>query len=386
MKAIDCQKDKFVLKEGIAYLNGGYMTPMLKTGRNAVEARLIQMEDPSSFDVDGYFGFPDELRKLYARIIGTEDENRIALTPSVSYGVANAARQVRPVRGSNIVLNHEQFPSNYYSWKRLAEDFGCEIRMVGPPIETKDRGKRWNEALLKAIDANTAVVSIAPLFHADGTLFDLPKIGQKAKSNGAVFIVDGTQAIGAMAFDIRSIQADAVVCASYKWLLGTIGNSMAYYGDFFDAGIPIEESWQVHEGYRDFANLAQYKPELLPKGMRYSSGGYHGLLNMPVLLQGARQLVEWAPGAVAGYARELFAPYEERLTEMGCILEDIEHRAPHLFGIRFSRPVDIPALKAKLLEEKVITSVRRDALRISLSVYNTGDDLERLIEVLKTTG
>lgn len=385
MKIIECQRDQFVLKEGVSYLNGAYMTPMLRAGKRAVEKRLIQMEDPSYFNADTFFEFPDELRRLYGDIIGAEDESRIALIPSVSYGIANVVRQIKPIAGSNIVLNHEQFPSNYYSWKRLADDFGCEIRMVKPPNESVDRGKKWNEALLNAIDAKTAAVSIAPLFHSDGTLFDLKTIGEKAKNEGAVFVVDGTQAIGAMPFDVKSIGADAVVCASYKWLLGTLGSGTAYYGDFFDEGIPIEESWMAHEGYRDFANLAHYKPALLPKGVRYSSGEYHGLLNLPMLLEGARQLVEWGSGTVSNYARHLFTPYEDKLRSMGCILEDRKYRAPHLFGLRFSVPVDIDKLKARLWEEQVITSVRRDALRVSVSVYNDSDDLERLVRILKAT-
>ena len=60
---------------------------------------------------------------------------------------------------------------------------------------------------------------------ADGTIFDLEKIRKKTKEVGALLIVDGTQSVGAMPFDVNKIKPDALVCAAYKWLMGPYGSA-----------------------------------------------------------------------------------------------------------------------------------------------------------------
>ena len=78
---------------------------------------------------------------------------------------------------------------------------------------------------------------------ADGTIFDMKKIRKKTSENNALLIIDGTQSIGSMPFNLNEIQPDALVCAGYKWLMGPYGSGLAYYGKYFDDGKPIEESW-----------------------------------------------------------------------------------------------------------------------------------------------
>ncbi|NBC06158.1 MAG: aminotransferase class V-fold PLP-dependent enzyme, partial [Bacteroidetes bacterium] len=86
----------------------------------------------------------------------------------------------------------------------------------------------WNEAILDAIDERTALVSLAHVHWADGTLFDLPAIRQRATEAGALLVIDGTQSVGALPFDIQEIQPDALICAAYKWLMGPYTTGLAY--------------------------------------------------------------------------------------------------------------------------------------------------------------
>ena len=66
---------------------------------------------------------------------------------------------------------------------------------------------------------------------ADGTIFDLEKIREKTNKVGAMLIIDGTQSIGTMPFDLKKVKPDALICAAYKWLMGPYGFGVAYYGN-----------------------------------------------------------------------------------------------------------------------------------------------------------
>ena len=177
----------------------------------------------------------------------------------------------------------EQFPSNYYPWKKLVEEQDGFLKMVEAPQSFEDRAKVWNQRLLDSIDENTAVVSLGNVHWADGTLIDLKAVRQKTEKYGALMIVDGTQSVGALPFDIETIKPDALICAGYKWLLGPYGTAMAYYGPTFDNGSPIEENWINRLNSEDFQGLVIYQDQYKPKAARYSVGQNSNFFLVPML-------------------------------------------------------------------------------------------------------
>ena len=80
---------------------------------------------------------------------------------------------------------------------------------------------------LAAIDDQTAAVSIGQVHWVNGTKYDLTSIRQKTRAVGAALIIDGTQSIGALPFDVQEVQPDALVVAGYKWLMGPYSIGMA---------------------------------------------------------------------------------------------------------------------------------------------------------------
>jgi len=121
----------------------------------------------------------------------------------------------------------------------------------------------------------------------DGTRFDLVAIGRAARRVGAAFVVDGTQSVGALPFDVREIQPDALVCAGYKWLLGPYAMGAAYFGPRYDAGDPIEENWITRRGSDDFQRLVAYQDEYAPGAIRYDVGERSNFILLPMFIAAA---------------------------------------------------------------------------------------------------
>src|SRR5260370_26747486 len=87
------------------------------------------------------------------------------------------------------------------------------------PSTGASRAALWNDAVVRAIDSNTVLVAVEPAHWTDGTLFHLEMIGARCREVGAAFVVDATQTVGAMPFDVLRVQPDALVVHSYKSML-----------------------------------------------------------------------------------------------------------------------------------------------------------------------
>ena len=176
------------------------------------------------------------------------DSEQLAIVPSVSYGLANAAENIHPGKKKTIIVAGDQFPSNYYAWEPLKEKYGMNLKIVKAPNTKIDRGLLWNEAIIDAITEDTALLAISHVHWADGTLFQIERMSQKLKEFGGLLAIDGTQSFGAFPFDQRIIKADILVAASYKWLCGPYGIGFAYYSDYFADGVPITISFSKKVG------------------------------------------------------------------------------------------------------------------------------------------
>ncbi len=378
-----CQKDKFDLDQEVSYLNGAYMSPLLRSAIEAGYSGVDMKRRPYEISIPDFFDPAEQLKAQYAEILNILNPHQIALTPSVSYGLANAANNIHIPKGKNkIIVLEEQFPSNYYIWADLAKKHDLRIETVGP-TEPANRGATWNQNILSAIDDSTLLVAMCHAHWADGTLFDLVAIGERCRAHDALLIIDGTQSFGALPYDQAEVQADIIAAAGYKWLMGPYALGFCYFSEAFLDGHPIEMSWINRKDSQDFKNLVNYKTEYRSGAQRYEMGEAANFINIPIALAGTTQILEWGVDQIQSYSTELLTPYLDRLIELGLIIEDSQYRTDHLFGIRI--PDDSMSLIQQRCEEADIkVSYRGDAIRVSLHVYNEPKDLDKLYEVLSS--
>lgn len=376
---LSCQKDKFSLPEDVTYLNCSYMGPMLKSVEEAGIRGLRLKRAPYRIGHSEFFDEVEELRQSFAALIHTDEPQRIVVIPSVSYGMAVVARNLPLSKGDNILVVGEQFPSNVYPWMKKAAQHEAEVRTVAAPETKAGRGMSWNERILEAIDERTRLVAIANVHWSDGTRFDLKAIRQRSREVGALLAVDGTQSVGALPFDVREIQPDALVCAGYKWLMGPYAITLAYFGPHFDEGEPLEEGWISRFGSEDFTNLVNYQDQYQPGALRYEMGERSNFILLPMMLEALRQINAWGVENIQAYCASLSEPAIEQLRQYGYWIEEPTFRGSHLFGVRLPAEVSMERLKQKLIEEQVLVSVRGNSVRISPYLYNETQDLQKLI-------
>lgn len=379
-KALECQKDQFSLPQNVHYLNCAYMAPLSKRVEAAGIAGVLRKSNPTALNPSDFFTEADEVRALFGKLVNAPAE-RIAFIPAASYGIATAAKNLKLRAGQSIILLDEQFPSNVYSWRKFKEQ-GVELKTIKPAAGNQ-RGKDWNERILAAIDKSTAVVALGHVHWTDGTLFDLEAIAKRAREVGAALIIDATQSVGALPFDVARLQPDALIVAGYKTLMGPYSIGCAYYSERFDKGEPLEENWITRKDSDNFSGLVDYKDDYSPGMTRYDVGERSNFTLMPMLKAALEDVLDRQPERIQTYCEGLTKDFIAALEPLGYGVEAEAYRARHLFGLRLPRHVDLEQLKAWLLEKNIYASVRGTALRVSTNVYNDEGDIAALQNVLE---
>ncbi|MFN4147371.1 MAG: aminotransferase class V-fold PLP-dependent enzyme [Runella sp.] len=377
---------QFRLPSGIHFLNcatrGPFSIAVEEAGKAAIEGftPTIHQIRPEDFFEGAW-----QVRHLFAQLIKTEEADRIAIVPSVSYGMAVVARNLHRKpglrAGQHILILADEFPSDVYAWERVGKELSLEIKTVQKPA-TENVQKNWNVRILEAIDADTALVVVPHVHWQDGTLFDLGAIGQRTKEVGALLAIDGTQSVGALPIDIEAIRPDALVCVAYKWLMGPYSMGLAYFGAFFDDGIPLEETWMARTDSHIFYQLTEYQSEYRPKAYRYNVGEHSHFIQMPMLEVALRQKLAWTPEAIQAHCAKLWEQQESALASLGIPLPPATQRAHHLVGLSLPTHVNTLRVQQILAESKVIVAARGRSVRVSPHLYNTPEDMEALVAAL----
>lgn len=379
---METQKHLFNLPDDLHYLNCAYMSPLMTHVEQAGIMGIQRKTNPAEITPADFFRTAELVRQKFATLIQSKPE-QIAIIPSVSYGIQAAVNNLPLNNGKQAIVVGDEFPSDYYALEDWCKKNNKELHIVASPENKKDRGKIWNETLLSAITNDTAVVVLSAVHWTDGTLFDLQQIGTRCRETNTRFIVDGTQAVGALPIHVEACKIDALICAAYKWLMGPYSIGLAYYSPIFDNGTPLEFAWVNRENADDFTSLLTYTPNYSPAAGRYNVGEYGNFILLPMVDAALQQIINWDTQQIQNYCRQLIQPALSFLTDNGFHVEAEPYRANHLFGFILPEHIQKEALLKKLKAEKIIVSTRGNAIRISPNVYNTPEDIDTLINALK---
>jgi selenocysteine lyase/cysteine desulfurase len=330
---------------------------------------------PWEITPDDFFEDAEKSRALFARLVGAEADG-VALIPSVSYGIAVAAANVKVEPGENILILEDQFPSNVYSWRELAARKEAKVVTVPRPPDYD-----WTTAVLDRLGENTAVVAVPNCHWTDGSILDLARVGERAREAGAALVVDGIQSLGAHPFDVAEVEPDFLVASAYKWLLGPYGFGFLYVGEDYREGTPIEHNWINRRGSENFSGLVDYEGAFQPGARRYDVGERSNFVLLPMANEALRQILDWSVENVSETIGALTDAIEREARKRGIEAIPAQRRARHMIGLKLGShaPQD---LAARLASEGVFVSVRGESVRLSPHLYNTSEEVDRLFAAL----
>ena len=375
MSQIPLQRHRFAIPRDVHYFNCGYMSPIAHPVHDATAAGARRKRQPWSYSPAEYFSYCEHFRSRAARLMVT-DSDSIAIIPSVSYGLAIAARNLPLKVGQEIVVLADQFPSNVYIWRELAQECGATVVSA-----RRDSDTDWTDAVLDAINQDTAIVAVPNCHWADGRLVDLVAVSRACRAVGAALVLDLTQSLGVLPFDISSVRPDFAVAACYKWLLGPYGLGLLYVDPKYHGGKPIEYNWINRAGSEDFSRLVDYQDAFQPGARRFDMGEKS---NPPLLAGGSAaidMILEWGVDSVAETLAAKTKSIADSAQTIGFDSAPSGTRASHFLALEFAGQVPADLLD-HCAENSVFVSHRSNMLRITPHLYNDEVDAAKLLEVL----
>jgi selenocysteine lyase/cysteine desulfurase len=256
---------------------------------------------------------------------------------------------------------------------RELEKQGVELRIV------KHRNWRIEPADMdKAIDRNTRLVSMALVSNVNGFMHDCKAVSDLAHSRGALVFADIIQAVGAVPVNVKALGIDFASTGTYKWIMGERGFGFLYVREDLQGTVLPTTRY----GYRQVTNFnrAELTYEPLPGAARYESGGIAVLLAAAVS-EGIDYVNKLGLDAIRRHATELTTRLQTELPRLGYpALTPADNPTPIVaFGLK-DTPATSKALQAAKISATTIGNENR--LRLSVSVFNTHEDIDRVIDVL----
>ena len=330
----------------------------------------------TGMDEDTEVGILEDAREAAARLLGA-DPATIAIGTSFTEALCQVAWWLRPGKGQNVVSSDVDFPSVTYPWHRIAEDTGCEVRLVSVLDDPDGFGV---DKIADYVDSSTAVICISHIQYLTGHRLDLAELAALAHDHGALLVIDATQSAGQVPIDVTASGVDALIAGSYKWLCSTFGAAICYLSPALLAEFrPPFVGWRATE--HPYSLDARWLPlASTARRMEYSTMSYSAAI---ALGRAIRYISALSLDEVAEHNKALTAELADGLVQRGARLltpRDPRHRAGTVTA-RFPGR-DGEAIAAELTRRGVIVSPRVGSTRFSMHFYNDSGDVERALAAL----
>ena len=355
------------------YMNAAAMHPLGSFAARAIEQGIAyRLHGAGPGRVDFGADKQQDLKKRYGQLIGAT-ANEIAYTASTSDGENIVVMGMDLAkRGGNIVIDELHFTTSLYMYKEL-EKKGVELRIVKHrnwAIDVKDMDR--------AIDKNTRLVSLALVSNVNGFMHDAKSVSALAHARGAYVFADIIQAVGAVPVDVKALGIDFASAGTYKWLMGERGLGFLYVREDLQ-GTVLPTTRYGHRQVTNF-NRAELTWEPLPGAAKYETGGI-GVLLAACVSAGIDYVQALGLDKIRAHARQLTDRLQKELPPLGYKALTPQGNATPILAFELK---DAAATAKALQAGKVAATIigNENRLRLSVSVFNTHDDIERVVEVL----
>jgi selenocysteine lyase/cysteine desulfurase len=376
---LQSQRPLFDIPRDICYLNAASYSPLpirtLEAGRAAVGRKGRPWTVEASFLNTQY----ERARTAAARLVQAHPSD-IALIPSISYGVATAAKLFAPGRGTRVLVLENDHSSPVLEWRARAEAQGFSVETIRQPDNAD-----WTSAVLESIERSGAppvsLASISSVHWSDGGLIDVDKVGAALKQRDAAFLIDATQSAGVLALDVKRLDPDFVIFPTYKWLVGPYGRAFLYVAKRHQNGIPLEQTAGARRNVR--AENAVYFTDLdyVSDARRFDMGERDFFISLEMASIGMEMMADWSAPAISQRLAMLTERIVAGVRDIGIRVPATHLRAPHIVSLAFEG--GMPAgLVERLASEGIYVAPRLGRMRVSPHVYNDEADVDRFIEVL----
>ena len=357
------------------FFNHAAYSPLSKPVVDAMNEFLghRQMGNPLSWNIAE--GHMEGLRANYGKLVGAPPA-RIAHMANTVSGINVLANGLDWKSGDHILLYMDEFPSNVMPFLNL-KDRGVEVEFI-----SASDGRITPELFEAALKSQTRLISISSVQYLTGYRADMKTLSELCHSRNILFSVDAIQSVGVVPTDVLDSGIDFMAVGGHKWMMSPLGTGFLYVTEELQGRLKL-----VHRGYMGHVNpidFGNFDQELSPDARRFELGAFNAS-GMAGAEKATELLLDCGLDSIFRHVRKLIGQFEWGLEELPfktmyqfeeneqssiCLFSHVDHTKNE-------------AIFQMLSKSGVNISLRGGGLRLAPHYYNTPDEVDQILELLK---
>jgi cysteine desulfurase/selenocysteine lyase len=260
-------KNQFTLNKSRKHFNTASIGP---------SPRIVQETTIASIKYINKYGIEDhkvveKTRAKLAKFVNVNPE-QLAITRNATEGMNIVARSLKLQQGDEVIITSEEHIGGSAPWMTLQNEIGIKVKVV----DILEKEENTLKLIKSSISDRTKVISISHITCTTGSVLPVKRIIELCKKNQIQSVIDGTQALGQISLNIKSLQPNFFIASCHKWLFGPKGTGILYMNqDFLNNTPPLFAG-----AYTDIKfNLKKGVYEYIKHASRYE----YGTINAPII-------------------------------------------------------------------------------------------------------
>lgn len=365
-------RSRFPIFERLVYINSCSQGALSHEVRAAYDAYLTDWDEQGA-PWEYWVEMSERARGAFARLVNARPDE-VAVTTSLSAAVSSLATGMRFAgKRSKVVLTDWEFPTIGQIWN-AQRSRGARVEYV----QEDANGALPIAHFERAIDDETAIVSITHVSYRNGNMVDVDAVTRLAHERGALVLLDAYQSTGSLPIDVKALDVDFLASGALKYLLGSAGLGWLYArAELVERFWPASTGWFADE---DIFKMDAWDYSPAKNASRFQSG----TPPIPAIYAGVAG-IELLEEIGITETREHVQALNHRLIDG---LDDLRvqvatsRKRTKRGALICVRSRNAPELVAALRREGIVTSSRDGNLRISAHCYNSVEDIDAVVAAL----
>ena len=373
-------KQDFAIPADLTYLNSAYAHPMPLAAATALREWTDYRARPEV--VSRPKKFVSNVKAEFAALINAK-ESEISYVESTSAGEDLVVNGLDiDYKSHNVVTDALHFEGALLHLEALQQRFGLDLRVVMP--------RDWRidlHDLERVVDKKTKLIEVSLVAMHNGFQHDLKAVCDLAHSRGAYVYADIAQAAGSTPIDVRASDVDFCACSSFKWLMGDLGLGFLFVKEGLldrvihrsQYGYYQASTLESHFLPGDPPNPAAYTFTLANNASGHFETGTHAIGVAHVLAQSLPYIRRLGVENILAHRQPMLKRLHQEMPRLGyeALTPPESTSALASFSVK-----DYESVERRLHKAGVNARVSQRYIRISPSVFNDMNDIEKLLEAL----
>ena len=332
----------------------------------------------------------ERAHELVAEFIGAPSADNVAMMRNTTEGINLVAYSQEWKKGDKIVTTILEHHSNFITWLRTANRYGCKVEVVRPDSE----GRFDMADFDRAIDDDTKLVAVTRVSNVLGCIVPVKEVASISHEHGALVLEDGAQGVPHLKTNVNDSGVDFLAFSGHK-MLGPTGS-----GGLYIASSELYETEPLCIGGGTIADVSLEGYELAKPPLRFEAGTpaiaqviglgeacrYLTRIDMNSVEQWDEKLAERLVEGLRNIEGvNIFGPREPK-DRVGIVSFNVGDMNPHDVALTLDSEYSIAVRSGHhcaLPLMKELFHMPEGTARASMYIYNTKEEIDALIEAVE---